>query len=527
MQIQEAEPLLVPPSTIPWSHKWIKWIGLGILFSLLSGLLILNLFIASTNTNKPVNKINVILLISDGYGPASETLARQYLQYITKNNKTMLPLDSILVGTSRTKSFDSFITDSAAGATAFSCGIKTYNGAIGVDPQHAPCGTVLEAAKASGYLTGLVATSRITHATPASFAAHTISRDMESDIALYEIGNYTLGRSVDLMFGGGLCFFKPLSANGSCRLDDISVLQRAVEMGWSIGTDKSFFDTLDPHTVSLPLLNLFASDHMSYEVDRNASVQPSLKEMSSKALEILVNSAENTKGFFLMIEGSRIDMASHTNDPVAHLHDILAYQDTISIVKQFVDAHPNTVLISISDHETGGISVGHQLGPTYPVYEWYPSALEHVQHSAEFMTKALLKLPNGTRADFIKDTIMKQWLHISDYTLQDVYFLDQEKNHEVIEGYMGHLVSDRAGLGWSTHGHSAVDVNLYAYGNDVDFLKGNHENTDIGEFIASRMGLDLSDITRKLKSNWKPQDMISFLKKKEKSKKIPRHFHSF
>ena len=308
------------------------------------------------------------------------------------------------------------------------------------------------AAKASGYLTGLVATSRITHATPASFAAHVISRDMESDIALYEIGNYTLGRSVDLLFGGGLCFFIPIGQNGSCRTDDISALQRAKDLGWNIGTDKHYFDNLDPKTVSLPLMNLFASDHMSYEVDRNASLQPSLKEMSLKALNILSNSIHNTKGFFMMIEGSRIDMASHTNDPVAHLHDILAYQETISAVKEFVDAHPDSILISISDHETGGISVGHQLGPKYPVYEWYPSALEHVQHSAEYISRALLKLPNGTRTDFIKDIIMTQWLHISDYTLQDIYFLDQEKNHEIIESYLGHLISDRAGLGWSTHG---------------------------------------------------------------------------
>ncbi|KAJ1651299.1 vacuolar alkaline phosphatase, partial [Coemansia sp. RSA 25] len=119
-------------------------------------------------------KRNVILMISDGFGPASETMARNYVQQIND-----LPvgfqssLDEILVGSSRTRSKDSLVTDSAAGATAFSCLIKTYNGAIAVADDKMPCGTVLEAAKLQrGMLTGLVATSRITHATPASFSAH-------------------------------------------------------------------------------------------------------------------------------------------------------------------------------------------------------------------------------------------------------------------------------------------------------------------------------------------------------------------
>ena len=125
-------------------------------------------------------KRNVILMISDGFGPASETLARDYVQALSNGGPTtMLALDSILVGSSRTQSSSSYVTDSAAGATAFSCAMKSYNGAIAVDPQQKPCGTLLESAKELGYKTGLVATSRITHATPATFAAHVPFRDME------------------------------------------------------------------------------------------------------------------------------------------------------------------------------------------------------------------------------------------------------------------------------------------------------------------------------------------------------------
>ncbi|KAG0280621.1 hypothetical protein BGZ97_009365, partial [Linnemannia gamsii] len=113
----------------------------------------------------------------DGFGPASQTYGRTFYKY--KNRGTVLEgeptsLDTLLVGTSRTRSSDSLVSDSAAGATAFSCAMKTYNGAIAVDPTGNPCGTILEAAKDLGMLTGVVVTSRITHATPAAFSAHVI-----------------------------------------------------------------------------------------------------------------------------------------------------------------------------------------------------------------------------------------------------------------------------------------------------------------------------------------------------------------
>ena len=130
---------------------------------------------------------NVIMMISDGFGPASQTMARNYNQaFYNVSYGTQLPLDTILVGSSRTRSSSSLITDSAAGATAFSCGLKSYNGAIGVDQHGKACGTVLEAAKRQGMLTGLVVTSRITHATPAAFSAHVLGRNDEVNIKLMD-----------------------------------------------------------------------------------------------------------------------------------------------------------------------------------------------------------------------------------------------------------------------------------------------------------------------------------------------------
>ena len=147
-------------------------------------------------------KRNVILLISDGFGPASNTMARDFGNAVhnAEYMRHQKGFDSLLLGASRTSSASSLVTDSAAGATAFSCGIKTVNKYIGVDAKGQACGTVLEAAFLQGYKTGLVATSSVTNATPASFSAHVIHRDMEDGIAKQQIGTTKKDRRVDLLY---------------------------------------------------------------------------------------------------------------------------------------------------------------------------------------------------------------------------------------------------------------------------------------------------------------------------------------
>ncbi|KAJ3057004.1 hypothetical protein HK097_001488 [Rhizophlyctis rosea] len=438
-------------------------------------------------------------------------MARNYYQVI--NNKpygTQLPLDTIL-GVNLNLA-PHIVTDSAAGATAFACAIKTYNGAIGVDPEQRACGTVLEAAKAVGYTTGFVVTSRVTHATPASFSAHVINRNFENQIALQQIGNYTLGRNVDLMFGGGLCHFKPIGDPMSCRLDNINVLELAQQSGWSVGTDRQSFEAL-ADTSSLPLLQVFTKDHMSFEIDRDPKKEPSLKEMAIKALSILTeNTKKSDKGFFLMIEGSRIDMAGHNNDPASHVREILAYNEAIEAVKAYVEQNSDTtVMISVSDHETGGLSVARQLNATYPVYQWHPEALRDVKRSTEIIAPLLVTFTGTDRRAFVTKTVLKEWLAVSDITEEEIKpLLDPTRDASQITSQLGLIISRRAELGWATHGHSAVDVNLYAYGLNSKYLRGNHENTDIGHFIISQLGLDLDPITEKLRKD-PPRQSSSFV----------------
>ena len=238
---------------------------------------------------------NIIFMVTDGTGPASFTAARQYYQ--TVNNLPMdfqFPLEKYFVGTSRTQSEFNLVTDSAAGATAFSCGKKTYNGAVAITSDEKPCGTILEALKLKGYKTGMIVTAPVQDATPASFAAHVPIRSMYDRISEYLIGDYVLGPVVDLLMGGGRCNFK------ECRIDGRNLFEEAVSKGYFVSENIESIS-------KLPTIGLFANHYMDYEIDRTD--QPSLSDMVKKALSIFERQPDP---FFLLIEGSRIGISKFT-----------------------------------------------------------------------------------------------------------------------------------------------------------------------------------------------------------------------
>ncbi len=233
-------------------------------------------------------------------------------------------------------------------------------------PDFTPCGTVLEAAKKAGYMTGLVVTTDITDATPACFASHVSHRMFEDTIAAQEVGEHPLGRVVDLMLGGGRCHFLPNTSDGSCRQDDRDITQLAQDKyGWNYIDNRKDFDALRlGSAVKLPLLGLFADTDIPFELDRQQmnSVYPSLEEMARTALKALeAATADSDKGFFLMIEGSRIDHAGHGNDPAAQVREVLAYDRAFSSVVEFLEkSSTEGVLVATSDHETGGLAVARR-----------------------------------------------------------------------------------------------------------------------------------------------------------------------
>lgn len=473
-------------------------------------------------------KRNMIVLISDGFGPASETVARQYF---AASNSTVLdeygafPLDNMQVGAVRTHSASHWITDSASSATAYSCGIKTYNAAIAVDNDAKPCATVLEAAKELGYTTGLVATSRITHATPASFSAHIGQRDDENGIALHQMGEYVFGRQVDLLMGGGRRHFVPESAGGK-REDGRNLLEEASEFGWNtVIEDLSGFDSLNAE--SLPLMAFFADSHMDYEIDRNPEEQPSLRQMAEKTIGILSDATQNdcdSPGFFVMIEGSRIDHAAHDNDIGGHFGDVMAYHDMANYVMSWVGENGNTFALSVADHETGGLTIGNAPPDIvgYP-YQWFPNFVTQATHSADWCEKTLNEaVEQGADPETTTRSMIAENLGVTDPSDAEVQRIvdgiELDKNPDLefpayVRWGFAQILSDRAEVGWSTHGHSGVDVNLYSWGNTPATFRGNLDNTQVGTAVQGYMNItqeQISALTARLDASMtieKPEDI--------------------
>ncbi|KAL4921061.1 alkaline-phosphatase-like protein [Aspergillus aurantiobrunneus] len=466
---------------------------------------------------KPTGKRNLIFMVSDGMGPTSLTMTRSFKQ-LTQGlpPDDILVLDKHILGTSRTRSSSSLVTDSAAGATAFSCGFKSYNNAISVLPSHSPCGTVLEAAFLAGYKTGLVVTTRITDATPACFASHVNLRQYEDQIAEQEIGEHPLGRVVDLIMGGGRCHFLPNTTDGSCRADDRDLVAVAKDKGFNYINDRKGFDALNGGTEGkLPLLGLFAEKDIPYELDRRTQndVYPSLDEMTRSALKILSDATEHSEqGFFLMIEGSRIDHAGHGNDPAAQVNEVLAYDQAVASVLDFLeqDSTPG-VMVSTSDHETGGLAVARQLHTTYPEYLWLPEVLANASHSTEFAAQELQDYlsqgPDSSAQQAYTQALLEKALGIKDASQDELDAILDPDNPIPPVYVFADMISRRAQIGWSTHGHSSVDVNIYASSTkDAWPLQGNRENTEIGTFLADYLDLDVGAVTKRLQDSefWSP-----------------------
>lgn len=433
---------------------------------------------------------NVILMIPDGFGPASGTMARDYLRW--RGDDASLALDSLQQGSVRTFSADSRITDSAAGATAYSTGTKTNNGYIATDTSGHVLGTLLEGAEHRGLATGLVATSRITHATPAAFSAHTPDRGEENKIAAQQ-----LTKDIEVLLGGGRRHFIPESAEGSARSDDRNLLETAAEEGYQIVETDTELASVD----NTPVLGLFSQSHMAYEIDRDETKQPSLSTMTKTAVDLL---SENDDGYFLMVEGSRIDHAGHANDATGHLHDILAFNDAVETALDVASNTKNTLVLVVSDHETGGLTLGRNRDGE-GIYAWHPDVLADVEASSSALADSIRAIRSSdadstTKAQRISAIVSRQ-TGISTVPEDRIRRLLTVEGPYAVGNAVSPVVNREALVGWTTYGHTAVDVNLYAYGPGAPLFTGNRDNTYVGKMLASLLEVDLGQLTSTMRSN--------------------------
>lgn len=281
--------------------------------------------ITAQENSKPKN---IVLLIGDGMG-LSEVSASLFYNKESTNFERFST-----IGLIKTSSSNELITDSAAGATAFSTGIKTYNGAIGVDKNGVPVETIVEQLVKKGYATGLIATSSIVHATPASFYAHSKSRRLYEEIA-----TFLPSSNIDFLAGGGTKFF-------NSREDGKDLFSEFKKNGYKVHTKEL------PRSVSnKKQVILLQEDAMPKILDGRGDF---LSNATTLALETL---SKKKDGFFLMIEGSQIDWGGHDNDADYLISELLDFDKTIGAVLDFSEKNGETLVIVTADHETGGFTL--------------------------------------------------------------------------------------------------------------------------------------------------------------------------
>ncbi len=279
----------------------------------------------------PVKPKNVILLIGDGMGLSQVSTSFYY----NENEPNFKRFKHI--GLIETSPVGAKITDSAAGATAFSAGKKSYNGAIGVDTDTTALKTILEIAAEKQHKTGVISTSSITHATPASFYAHVKSRRMQEEIA-----QQMVDAPVDFFVGGGIKWF-------ARRSDSVNLLPALAEKGFVM--DTTALNAPATWDINQKYGYLLANDGMPRMLDGRGDFLPNATQM---ALDFL---SKDTTGFFLMVEGSQIDWGGHANDAEYIVTETIDFDKTIGAVLDFAEKDGNTLVIVTADHETGGFTL--------------------------------------------------------------------------------------------------------------------------------------------------------------------------
>ncbi|KIY22662.1 alkaline phosphatase [Mesobacillus subterraneus] len=403
---------------------------------------------------------NVIFLVGDGMG-VTYTSAYRYLKDNPKTPEAeRTELDKYLVGNQMTYPEDpnQNVTDSASAATAMSAGIKTYNNAIAVDNDGTEVKTVLEAAKENGKATGLVATSEITHATPASFGAHDESRKNMNAIADDYYDELVNGdHKIDVMLGGGLSNFVR---------NDRNLVEEFQKDGFSYVDNKEDMlkDTNDQ------VLGLFAKGGMDKMIDRKEET-PSLEEMTNSAIKRL---NKDKDGFFLMVEGSQIDWAGHDNDIVAAMSEMEDFEKAYKAAIEFAKKDKHTLVVATADHSTGGYSIGAN-----GIYNWFGAPIKAAERTPDFMAAEIAK-----GADV--EATLKKYIDFPSVGLPELTTEEIESvkaaattNKAVgIDNAIEKIFDKRSNTGWTTGGHTGEDVPVYAFGPGKELFYGQIDNTD-------------------------------------------------
>jgi len=435
---------------------------------------------------------NIILFIGDGMSTPQRMTADEFAR---KTGHPELVLNRLpCQATTRTCSADSLVTDSAAAATAIACGQKTNNGSLGVDAKGEKVFSCATAAKESGRKVGVVTTVTINHATPGGFYAHRKSRGDG-----YGIGLDLLASGFDYFAGGGLDDHD-YKKHGEYKGD---IYALAKDAGYTfIQKDRAAFDALKPGCGKV--WYVATDDCMPFSIDKDDwKGVPTLAELTAKGIELL----ESEKGFFLMVEGGKIDYAGRANDAATNLRELLALDDAVRVALEFQKKHPDTLIVTTGDHETGGMTMGfagtgyaffmdrlaYQKCSTAKVKDFIrqnqPKTFDEMR---PFIEKNIgLRFDGDVKKDpmaFTKeekaelDKAFAQDLEAARKGLKDDERYDAAKISR-LPTTIKSIFSHKCGIGWTSGAHTALPVLTTAGGPGAERFTGFIDNTDISRIL--------------------------------------------
>ena len=447
---------------------------------------------------KPVKYL--FLFIGDGMSVPQRMTAEEFSR---KTGRGPLAMNTLpFTATTRTCSFDSLVTDSAAAATAIACGEKTKNHYSGVDPEGKPIYSSAYYAKKAGYKVGIISTVTITHATPAGFYAHRSNRG-----DYYGISLDLADSGFDFFAGGGLSVTEKHTKGHKQFKECGDAYEYAKSKGYRLVTTKDEFLALKPSDGKI--LTKFTNEALSNSIDADGS-QPSLAELVQKGIEML----DCEKGFFMMAEGGRIDWAGHGNDAATNLRDVLALDEAVKVALAFQDKHPDDTLVVVTgDHETGGMSMGFA-GTGYALY--MDRLANQTMSADKFKDKAdkLFKKNPSLKFEDIKPLIGEAFgfkfegdpkedpMVLSKSELADIvkafdhdveFYKSKIEENSKYDGEKRYLLgnacrlvmSHKCGIGWSSGAHTAMPVLTTAKGCNAELFSGFLENMDIAKRMKS------------------------------------------
>ena len=452
----------------------------------------------------------IFLFIGDGMSYPQIQSAADYLG-TTKNGgrvetKKLSFMEFPIAGSAQTYDSTSFCPDSASTATSISTGNKTYSGTINMDTSKTvKYETIAEKLKKQlDYKIGVLTTVNLNHATPAAFYAHQASRNN-----YYEIAEEMVSSNFDYFAGGGL--LSPTGKGG----DKESIYDLAKASGYNVITTQDEAEALkaeDGKTI-IVAEHLADSDALSYSMDRESD-EWSLADYVDKGIDVL----DNEKGFFMMVEGGKIDWACHANDAAASIQDTIALSDAVEEAIEFYNEHPDETLILVTgDHETGGLTIGF----AGTDYDTYLTNLENQKISfAKFDTDYVAKYKkNKTDFETVLKDIKKEFglitandsaasanknLVLTDYELEKLKKayertlsvgssskdkMTQEEyqlygTYEPLSVTITHILNNKSGISFSSYAHTGLPVAVFAVGQGANLFEGYYDNTDIYHNLA-------------------------------------------